>query len=171
MTQGRDGAFAKLYDETSARVFGTVLRVLRSSDLAREVTQEVYVEIWRKASDYDPQKGSVLAWVTTVARRRAVDRVRAVTSETVRDDRYAMLRAGPEFDQVWDVVEARMETAQVRKALGTLTDNQREAVTLAYFDGYSQSEVARVLQVPLGTVKTRIRAGLTGLREALRMWT
>lgn len=131
----------------------------------------MFVEIWQKASLYDPVKGSVLAWMTTVARRRAVDRVRAVSSESVRDDRYATLSIDPEFDQVWDEVEYRMDTARVGKALGSLTEIQREAITLAYFDGYSQSEVAERLQVPIGTVKTRIRAGLTSLRDALRMGT
>lgn len=171
MAQGHENAFGGLYDETSSRIFGTVLRVLRSSHLAAEVTQEVYVEIWRKASQYDSEKGSVLAWMTTVARRRATDRVRAVASASARDDRYASLTYDLEFDQVWDEVEGRMNRARVREALDSLTKIQREAITLAYFDGYSQSEVARLLQVPLGTVKTRIRTGLLGLRDALRMWT
>jgi RNA polymerase sigma-70 factor (ECF subfamily) len=164
-------AFAELYDVTSARVYGTVRRVLRSAHLAAEVTQEVYVEIWQKAVNYDPERGTVCAWMITMAHRRAVDRVRAITSDNVRDERYAALNNDREFDQVWDEVEGRMNTARVRAALATLSDVQRQVLTLAYFDGYSQSQVARLLNVPLGTVKTRTRDGLNGLREALRMWT
>lgn len=162
--------FSELYNETSPRVYGVALRVLRAPQLAAEVTQEVYVEIWRKAAYYDSERGSVLAWITTMAHSRAVDRVRAASSESVRDERWASLDNEPEFDQVWDDVASRMDAERVRGALGSLTDNQREAITLAYFDGYSQTQVARLLNLPLGTVKTRIRAGLTGLRDALRMW-
>jgi RNA polymerase sigma-70 factor (ECF subfamily) len=171
LVHGHEDAFRELYDKTSSRVLGTKLRVLRSPHLAEEVTQEVYVEIWRKASQYDPERGSVLAWMGTMAHRRAVDRVRATTSEMVRDEQYAALSADGDFDQVWDEVESRIDTARVRKALDTLTDIQREAITLAYFDGYSQSQVARLLNLPLGTVKARIRDGLIALRDALRMWT
>jgi len=168
---GHQHAFAELYDQTSARIYGAVVRVLRSAHLAAEVTQEVYVEIWQKARQYDAEKGSVCAWMITMAHRRAVDRVRATNSETVRDQRYAAMSTDREFDQVWDEVEGRMNTVRVREAMETLTEVQREAIKLAYFDGYSQSQVARLLNVPLGTVKTRTRDGLTGLRDALRMWT
>lgn len=168
---GHQSAFAELYDETSSRIYGTVVRVLRSTHLAAEVTQDVYVEIWLKACQYDSDKGTVCAWMTTMAHRRAVDRVRATNSETIRDQRYAALSTDPDFDQVWDEVEGRLNTVRVRQAMDTLTEVQREVITLAYFDGYSQSQVARLLNVPLGTVKTRTRDGLTGLRDALRMWT
>lgn len=170
LSDGQQEVFSELYNETSPRVYGIALRVLRAPQLAAEVTQEVYVEIWRKAARYDSERGSVLAWITTMAHSRAVDRVRAASSESVRDETWASLDNEPEFDQVWDDVASRMDAERVRGALGSLTDNQREAITLAYFDGYSQTQVARLLNLPLGTVKTRIRAGLTGLWDALRMW-
>jgi RNA polymerase sigma-70 factor (ECF subfamily) len=164
---GHDDAFAELYDLTAARIHGVVLRVLRSADHAAEVTQEVFVDVWRQAARYSPEKGSVLAWMTTVAHRRAVDRVRSVSSEVARDDRYAAATADRAVDDVWMGVEQRLDAEMVRNGMASLTAIQREAITLAYFGGYSQSQVAQLLNLPLGTVKTRIRDGLIGLRNAL----
>jgi RNA polymerase sigma-70 factor (ECF subfamily) len=169
--RGHEDAFAVLYDETVNRVHGVILRVLRAPDLASEVTQEVYVEIWRQSARYSPDKGGVLTWMTTIAHRRAVDKVRSASSETARDTKYATLENEPAFDRVWDVVERRMDTERVRKAMESLTEIQREAITLSYFGGYSQSQVASLLQLPLGTVKSRIRDGLIGLRDALGVAT
>ena len=163
---GEEDAFAELYDLTAARIHGVVLRVLRSPDHAAEVTQEVFVEVWRQAARYSPEKGSVLAWMTTMAHRRAVDRVRSVSSQAARDERYAAASAEPAVDDVWAGVEQRLDAERVRKGLASLTAIQREAITLAYFGGYSQSQLAQLLNLPLGTVKTRIRDGLIGLRAA-----
>jgi RNA polymerase sigma-70 factor, ECF subfamily len=163
---GEEDAFAELYDLTAARIHGVVLRVLRSPDHAAEVTQEVFVEVWRQAARYSPEKGSVLAWMTTIAHRRAVDRVRSVASEAARDERYAAASAEPDVDDVWAGVEQRLDAEWVRKGMASLTAIQREAITLAYFGGYSQSQLAQLLNLPLGTVKTRIRDGLIGLRAA-----
>jgi RNA polymerase sigma-70 factor (ECF subfamily) len=165
-SRGHEDAFAELYDLTSQRIYGIILRVLRSPDHAAEVTQEVYVEVWRQSARYSSDKGSVIAWMTTIAHRRAVDRVRSVSSEVARDERYA-LHGEREIDQVWDGVEQRLDVERVRKGMASLTAIQREALTLAYFGGYTQSQVAQLLQLPLGTVKTRIRDGLIGLRDAL----
>jgi len=169
--RGHEDAFAVLYDETVTRIHGVILRVLRAPDMAAEVTQDVFVEIWRQSGRYSPEKGGVLTWMTTIAHRRAVDRVRAANSETARDDKYAALNVEPAFDRVWEVVERRIDTQRVRKAMESLTEIQREAITLAYFGGYSQNEVAQLLQLPLGTVKSRIRDGLIGLRDALGVAT
>ena len=166
-TRGHEDAFAELYDLTSARVHGVILRVLRSADHAAEVTQEVYVEIWRQSARYEPERGSVVGWMTTMAHRRAVDRVRSVTSEVARDEKYAVKTADREVDLVWDGVEQKLDVERVRKGMASLTAIQREALTLAYFRGYTQSQVAQLLKLPLGTVKTRIRDGLIGLRDAL----
>jgi len=165
--RGHEDAFAELYDLTSARVYGVVLRVLRSPDHATEVTQEVYVEVWRQSARYSRDLGSVLAWMTTLAHRRAVDRVRSVSSEVARDARYAASDTRREVDQVWDRVELGLDAERVRRGMASLTAIQREALTLTYFGGYSQSQVAELLRLPLGTVKTRIRDGLIGLRAAL----
>ena len=166
-SRGHEEAFAELYDLTSARIYGLVLRVLRSSEHAAEVTQEVYVEIWRQSARYSPDKGSVLAWMTTMAHRRAVDRVRSVSSEAAREERYAFSSGEREIDHVWGDVEQKLDVERVRKGMASLTEIQREALTLAYFGGYTQSQVAQLLKLPLGTVKTRIRDGLIGLRDAL----
>ena len=166
-SRGHEEAFAELYDLTSRRIYGIILRVLRSPDHASEVMQEVYVEVWRQSARYSPRKGSVIAWMTTIAHRRAVDRVRSVASEVARDERYAFQGREREIDQVWDGVEQRFDVERVRKGMASLTPIQREALTLAYFGGYTQSQVAQLLKLPLGTVKTRIRDGLIGLRDAL----
>jgi RNA polymerase sigma-70 factor, ECF subfamily len=165
--RGHEDAFAELYDLTSSRIYGVVVRVIRSRELAQEVTQEVYVEIWRQAARYSVAKGSVLAWMTTVAHRRAVDRVRSESSDTARDLRYAQRNAEREVDGVWDGVEQRLDVERVRRGLNSLTEIQREALTLAYFGGYTHVQVAKLLDLPLGTAKTRIRDGLIGLRDAL----
>ena len=165
--RGHEDAFAEMYDRTSSRIYGVILRVLRSADHAAEVTQEVYVEIWRQSPRYAADKGSVLGWMTTMAHRRAVDRVRSVSSDVARDEKYALKSADREVDVVWDGVEQKLDVERVRKGMASLTAIQREALTLAYFGGYTQSQVASLLKLPLGTVKTRIRDGLIGLRDAL----
>ena len=164
-------AFARLYDLTSGRVYGIVWRVLRSTDHAAEVTQEVYTEVWRQATRFDPTKGSALAWIATMAHRRAVDRVRSVTREVARDEHYAVTGIGREVDHVWEGVEQRLEAQRVRKGLESLTPIQREALTLAYFGGFTQTEIAERLHLPLGTVKTRVRDGLIRLRDVLGVET
>ena len=166
-SRGQEEAFAELYDLTSARIYSVILRVLRSPDHSAEVTQEVFVEVWRQSARYAPDKGSVMGWMTTMAHRRAVDRVRSVSSETARDEKYAYTGTEREVDHVWDGVEQRLDVERVRKGMASLTQIQREALTLAYFGGYTQSQVAQLLKLPLGTVKTRIRDGLIGLRDAL----
>ena len=167
VARGDADAFARLYDATSTRTYGVIWRVLRSADHAAEVTQEVYTEVWRQAARFDESKGSVTAWVTTMAHRRAVDRVRSVTSEVARDEHYARADPGREVDDVWERVSQRYDSDRVRKGLEQLTPIQREALTLAYFGGFTQSQVAERLKIPLGTVKTRVRDGLINLRTVL----
>lgn len=163
---GDHRAFAELYDLTVRRVYGAVLKVLRSPEHAEEVTQEVYAELWQLAARYSPGRGGVITWMLTVARRRAVDRVRSVSSETTRDERYARA-TGPEFDEVWDRATQKQDIERVRNGLRSLTDLQSEALTLAYYQDLTQSEIAARLNVPLGTVKTRIRDAMRRLGEAL----
>ena len=165
--QGDQGAFAELYDLTVRRIHGVVFRVLRSAEHAEEVTQEVYVEVWQQSARYTPAKGSVLAWITTMAHRRAVDRVRSVASEVTRDHRYAYESVDAEVDGVWDRVAQNHDVDRVRWAMQNLSPIQHEALTLAYFDGLTQSQIADRLGVPLGTVKTRIRDAVKKLGETL----
>lgn len=163
---GNHGAFAELYDLTVRRVYGTVLKVLRSPEHAEEVTQEVYAELWQQAARYSPSKGGVITFMLTVARRRAVDRVRSVSSDVARDERYARA-VGPEIDDVWDRATQKHDIERVRSGLRSLTDLQSEALTLAYYEDLTQSQIATRLNVPLGTVKTRIRDAMKRLGDAL----
>lgn len=164
---GDESAFAALYDQLSGRIYGLVLRVMRDPAQSEEVTQEVFVEIWRTASRYQRDRGSVLAWSMTLAHRRAVDRVRSVQSSTDRENRIAIRDQERPFDVVADEVAGRLERQQVRRCLDTLTPLQHESVSLAYYQGYTYGEVARLLDTPLGTIKTRLRDGLIRLRDCL----
>lgn len=165
--QGEEEAFADLYDLAASRVHGVALRVLRSPDHAAEVTQEVFVQVWRVAAHYDPARGSVLAWITTLAHRRAVDRVRSVQRSRVREENWATRHQEPEVDRVWDGVQQHLDEQQVREGLASLPASQREVLTLAYYGGCTHTEVAALLELPLGTVKTRIRDGLIRLRNTM----
>jgi RNA polymerase sigma-70 factor (ECF subfamily) len=167
VAHGDQRAFEKLYGEVAPRVHGVVRRVLRDPAQSEEVTQEVFTEVWRTATRYDGTRGSVAAWVTTMAHRRAVDRVRAAQAATDRDQRVAVREQTRAYDDVAEQVEIRLEQEQVRRAMSNLTDLQREAVTLAYYRGYTYREVAELLDVPLGTIKTRLRDGLIRLRDSL----
>ena len=164
--QGDHQAFSELYDATVRRVFGAVLQVLRSSEHAEEVTQEVYAEIWQQAARFNPSKGSVITWMITIARRRAVDRVRSVSSEMARAEKYAKA-VGPDIDVVWDRTAQKQDIERVRQGLRSLTDLESQALTLAYYEELTQSQIADRLNVPLGTVKSRTRAAMKRLGEAL----
>lgn len=165
--RGDEQAFAALYDATAARVHGLVLRVLRDPAQAEEVTQEVFLQVWRTAARFDEDKGSALAWLMTLAHRRAVDRVRAAEAVTRRDTSYHQSTQAVPHDSTAEAAEASMEARRVRSALGELTEVQREALELAYFGGYTHTEVATMLDLPVGTAKTRIRDGLIRLRDAM----
>ncbi|MBK0331671.1 ECF RNA polymerase sigma factor SigK [Brachybacterium sp. MASK1Z-5] len=160
-------AFPRLYDSTSARVFGLVLRVLRDRAQSEEVTQEVYLEVFRQASGFDPSRGSALAWILTMAHRRAVDRVRASQSQSDRDVAYESRSTVELFDPTSETALDGIEARHVRGALSQLSDRQSEAIRLAYLDGLTQSQVAKHLDIPLGTAKTRIRDGLLALRRIM----
>jgi RNA polymerase sigma-70 factor (ECF subfamily) len=165
--RGDTAAFATLYDATAARVHGLVLRVVRDPAQAEEVTQEVFLELWRQASRYDAARGSALAWLMTISHRKAVDRVRSAEAATRRDVTYEQTHRSVEHDTTVEAAHASLEARRVRTALGQLTDVQREAIELAYFGGYSHTEVATLLDLPVGTAKTRIRDGLIRLRDTI----
>jgi RNA polymerase sigma-70 factor (ECF subfamily) len=169
--RGDERAFAELYDQTSGRVYGMVLRVVRDAAQSAEVTQDVYLDVWRQAARFDASRSAVMPWLLMIAHRRAVDRVRSAQSSLVRDDRFAELNVERPYDSVSEQVEISIEGQRVRKVMNDLTESQREAVSLAYFGGYTHSEVAELLHIPLGTVKTRIRDGLVRLRDALGVVT
>lgn len=164
--RGDESAFAEFYDLTAALVHGVVLRVIRDPSMAEEVTQEVFVEIWRLAPRFDAARGSAKSWAATIAHRRAVDRVRSEASRRRREDADGR-RDVAAFDSVSETVGDDLERERVTKALGSLSETQREAVGLAYYGGHTYREVAALLDVPEGTVKTRIRDGLIRLRDTL----
>jgi len=164
---GDQTAFAQLYDMLSARVFGLILRVLVNRAHSEEVLQEVFLEVWQSAASFAPNRGQGRSWVMTIAHRRAVDRVRSAQSSADRDERAGLRELHTPQDGVAEQVELRIESRRVARALEKLPDPQREALTLAYFGGYSQSEIAALVGSPLGTIKTRMRDGLTRLRQEI----
>lgn len=166
---GDQDAFAEVYQLVASRVFTVVLRVVRDQAQSEEVTQEVMLELWRTAGRFDSSRGSVRTWATTVAHRRAVDRVRSSQSARDRDKVDLTTRPQPtgDSDVVGDAVEAKAQGDIVSEALAHLSDAQRESIELAYFGGHTYREVAAELDVPEGTVKTRIRDGLKNLRASL----
>jgi RNA polymerase sigma-70 factor, ECF subfamily len=164
---GDEPAFAELYQRVAPAVFGLVTKVVRNPAQAEEVTQEVFVELWRTAPRFDPARGTARSWIMTCAHRRAVDRVRSAERAARRDDLAGRRDQGRPYDEVVEQVETSLEREHVRRALDALTELQREAVVLAYYGGYTHREIAQLLGVPSGTVKTRLRDGLIRLRDHL----
>ena len=164
-------AFGALYDETAPRLFGLIRRLVVDPAQAEEVTQDVYLELWQSAARFDATKGNALSWMFTLAHRRAVDRIRSAQASRDRDLRIGVRDLDVPVDTVAEAAETSVEHERVQGALGELSDLQRECVALAYYGGLTQSEIAERLQVPLGTVKTRLRDGMIRLRTALGVTT
>lgn len=165
VARGDQAAFAAVYDQVAGKVFGLVRTVLRDPAQAEEVCQEVLLDVWRDAARFDTSRGTAMAWLMTLAHRRAVDRVRSQQAATAREQRVA--RPEVSYDSVAETVEARLDAERVRRCLGSLTGLQLESITLAYYQGRTYREVAALLSVPVGTVKTRMRDGLIRLRDCL----
>jgi RNA polymerase sigma-70 factor, ECF subfamily len=165
VARGDQDAYAAVYDRTAGQVLGLVRTVVRDPAQSEEVAQEVLLDVWRSASRFDAELGSASAWVMTLAHRRAVDRVRSEQKAAERELR--MASSAVAYDEVAEAVEARLDRERVRRCLGSLTELQRESVTLAYYGGYTYREVAGLLGVAVGTVKTRMRDGLIRLRDCL----
>ena len=165
VARGDDAAYGVVYGQVSGHVFGVARSVLRDPAQAEEVAQEVLLEVWRDAARFDASRGTAMAWVMTLAHRRSVDRVRSEQASADREQRVA--RAEISYDIVAETVTARLDAERVRRCLGSLTELQQESITLAYYRGCTYREVAGLLKVPVGTVKTRMRDGLIRLRDCL----
>ena len=166
VAHGDEDALAHIYDRYRVVLFGLLVRILNSREEAEDVLQEVFLQVWRRAADFDEKRGRPFTWLVTLARSRAIDRLRTLASR----ERVAQAGAREESEQVSDAASDAIRAEQrslVTNALAQLPDEQKSALMLAYFDGLTQSEIARRLGAPLGTVKTRMRAGMTKLRELL----
>ena len=165
VARGDQGAFEALYERLARPAYGLIRTVLRDPAQSEEVVQEVLLEVWRPASRFDPARGGAATWVLTIAHRRAVDRVRSEAAAAGREQRTSRVPAAG--DAVTDSVEATLDAELLRRCLDGLSDVQRESITLAYYGGYTYPEVAKLLEVALGTIKSRIRDGLNRLRDCL----
>ncbi|WP_422116082.1 ECF RNA polymerase sigma factor SigK [Brachybacterium sp. UNK5269] len=164
---GDEDAFSRLYDETSSLLFTLVRRVVRDVAMSEEVLQEVFVEIWKQATRFDPRRGSAHGWMCTIAHRRAVDTVRASDASRRRDSDEGLRSIAEKVVDVQEEGIMRVESHRVATAMRSLTPVQADAIRLAYFGGYSHREVASLLGIPVGTAKTRIRDGMIVLRDRL----
>lgn len=166
VARGDEAAFAAVYDALGASVYGLARRVIRDPSRAEEISQEVFIQVWQSAVRFDPQRGSAKSWVLTLAHRRAVDAVRHDQAATNRENRYDWSN-GPDFDEVEETVTISLEHEQVRRCMDGLTTLQREAVNLAFYQGYTYAEVADALEANPATVKTRMRDGIVRLRDCM----
>ncbi len=169
IARGDQDAFRDFYRRSSGVVYGVALRVTRDSMLAQDVLQETYLQVWQEAGRYSAGRGSVRAWLLTIAHRRAVDRVRKEQSDGTRVETWSRRAIERDYDPVAEIVELRAEHRRVRVAFAELSPLQREALDLAYSKGLTQSQIAEVLAIPLGTAKTRLRDGVQRLRELLEV--
>lgn len=167
VARGDRGAFGELYDAWAPRLFALILRVVRDREHSEEVLQEVFLEVWRQACQFSAAKGSARAWLVTVARRRAIDRVRAVEASRGRETAFAGQVAPVAFDETASVAHTHLALGEVRAALDVVGEPHRTTLLLAYFSGLTGREIAVRLGVPIGTVKTRLRDGLGKLRKEL----
>lgn len=164
---GDTAALGELYDRHSAAALATALRVVGDREEAEDVVHDAFVAVWRKIDRFDAERGSLRPWLMTVVRNRAIDRVRARRFNVDVDDadERSLLRTGP--NPTWDDAVRRASAREVRAALAQLPDEQRRAIELAYFEGYTYREVADLTGVPAGTANGRLRLALAKLREAL----
>jgi RNA polymerase sigma-70 factor (ECF subfamily) len=166
VARGDEVALARLYDGYRLTLFGLLMRILHSQQEAEDVLQDVFLQVWNRAADFDEARGRPFTWLVTLARSRAIDRLRALGSR----ERVAQNAAREIIEESSDVIEDAIRAEEgrvVRHALTELPEEQWHALELAYFEGLTQSEIATRLETPLGTVKTRMRSGMSRLRELL----
>lgn len=164
VASGDNAAYAELYDSLSGPIFGTVRRILKSYAMAEEVTHDVFLELWQKAALWDSARGSAAAFAITMARRRAIDRVRSEESSRRRDETIGRAEFALPSDDVEDRVIAGENRAEATELLGRLSEIQREVIDLSYFGGMTHQAISERLGLPLGTVKSRLHSALTAMR-------
>jgi len=165
---GDQMAFGKLYDQSSPQVYGLILRMVEQTHTAEEVMLDVFTQVWKQAHTYDQQRGTVAGWLMTLARTRAIDRIRAGRADRARLAPMEEAEWLPSDQATPEAQSAEGEQRRiVQQALETLSAEQRQPILMAYFGGYSQSEIAAHLGIPLGTIKTRMRLGMIKLRDLL----
>ena len=167
IADGDQASFAEFYQLTSRRVYGMARRVLIDAELSEDTAQEVFLQVWQNAAKFNADAGSPLAWLMTIAHRRAVDKVRSSQSSTDREARYGASSQEIDHDSVSDEVGSRLEAEAVVRCLNTLTETQQESVRLAYYGGLTYREVAEKLNAAVPTIKSRIRDGLIRLKTCL----
>lgn len=170
VASGDKHAFGDLYDQLAARVMGICMQVLHNRAVAEEVTQEVFVETWRNAALFSPEKGSAQSWILRLARSRAIDKLRSRMAEMARDERDTMLENLTHYIDVEGDAISTIEGEHVRTAVNDIGEPHRSAIMLTYFGGLSHKELAEHQGIPLGTAKTRVRDGLKKLKSALRRY-
>ena len=164
--RGDHGAFDLVVSQLSGPIYDLVRTLVRDPAQAEEVTQEVLFEMWRQVTRYDPGKGSATAWVLTIARRRAIDRVRSIAASSAREQRNAVAEVS--WDQVSEALDQTLDREQLHHCLDRLSSPQLQAIGLAFYGGHTYPEIATLLGVPLGTVKARIRDAVSRLRDCMQ---
>jgi RNA polymerase sigma-70 factor (ECF subfamily) len=163
------GAFEQLYDRHSRAIYGLVLRILQQAGTAEEVVQDIFLQLWRNAAQFDASRGPFVPWLFTLARNRALDTLRLKSERQRRQedqvDELPPVAAAPEYEKVLD---EKRRAERVRALMAGLNPQQKKAIELAYFEGLSHTEIAAALKEPLGTVKSWIRNGLLRLKEELQ---
>ena len=165
-----EAALGQLYDRYRRILFGVLMRILNNREEAEDVLQEVFLQVWRRAADFDANRGKPFTWLVTLARSRGIDRLRATASRERVVTTITGAEAGEAVEEVSDAATDAIRSEQrgvVNSALSQLPEEQKRPLMLAYFEGLTQSEIATQLNAPLGTVKTRMRSGMMKLRELL----
>lgn len=166
-SSGNSEAFAELYEATHLKLFGIVLRIIRKRDLAEDILQEVYIKIWHRSGDYCPARGKPLTWMSVIARNRAIDEVRK-RAPALADEPDAIEMVADETASPEDETEINDELRRLEACLSQLDATKRDAVLLAYLDGYTRVELATKLDQPVGTIKTWLKRSLASLKDCLK---
>ena len=166
VARGEERAFDQVYVQLNGPVYRLALALVRDPAQAEEIAQDVLAEVWRLAGRFDPAQGSAMTWALMIARRRTIDRVRSVTADASRERRIAAVSVA--WDQVSEAVEDGLDREDLRRNLGRLSDQQRQAIVAVFNEGHTIAEAAQILNIPAGTVKSRIRAAVTSLRRSMR---